>query len=261
MALVKQNGASHGLLPAQRPGSPDPADAAAIRHLHLGNVCDPQSSLPEMVQGEVCYTEANSTCTAPSPNEIEAPDDVREEISRVIRQDVSVSACGPCDSLCPGMPAKGDFPDTTLGSERVSPPLRPLSPLGKVIKASKMPPCHVPPVDTSFVKSRYLQYDATTTRSRTLSPNRQVAHERHYAWKLGKMYADVPDYKRSQPRMYESRHCLGTDKDQHVVTLKQVRQNKYQDRLDLLCPSFCHFTVTPCHSSLRSSNARDNPAF
>ena len=100
------------------------------------------------------------------------------------------------------------------------PTLRPLSPVGKAMRGSPMFPHTSTRPDMSHIKSRYLETSAG--RSPTVSPSREAAYKRHYLWKLGKMHADVPDYKRSQPRMYESRHCLGIVKDQHVVTLKQV---------------------------------------
>lgn len=105
------------------------------------------------------------------------------------------------------------------------PALRPLSPLGKVIKSVPVEFRHSAPPDMSKVQARYLDIPDPESRSREESPNRRAAHERHYWWRLGQMHADVPDYKSSQARLYENDHCLGTGSPQAVVSLKQVRCN------------------------------------
>lgn len=229
---------SHGALPAQRPLSPNPEDVAALRGLQTApdtHLQCPPSPLPphqpkpadkDMAEIPRALVDADATHTSDT-GELQLtayqPQESRCVGAVADRQHPIACVPEPCASRTPEVPARCYSPEIPTPSAHCSLPAhRPLSPVGKAIKALPMPLRHVSTPDMTRVESRYLLSTEVEGPSQTVSPSREAAHERHYLWKLGKMHADVPDYKRSQPRMYESSHCLGTVKDQHVVTLKQA---------------------------------------
>lgn len=232
---VKADGASHGLLPAQRPNSPLPADQDALRMLqqagasaaaNSGAASAPTTGTPLQQQLPAGQQEA--------PEQIHAAGD-----GAALSEDAATAGALPADALLERPPSQASLgpPQRTrspklhakaarAGSRASSPPSRPLSPLGKVIKSEPSRLRRSAPPDLSRVRSRYLEGVASAEQaggSGRSSPSRQAAHGRHYLWRLGKLHADVPDYKASQPRLYGNEHCLGTGSAQDVVTLKQVR--------------------------------------
>lgn len=229
---LKEGCVSHGVLPAKRPNSPRREDISAIRGMRsdaiscLHTPLSPPSCEPHKHGAGACdlQTDPNTANDVTSPTPTGKLQEEPGEFHSVPEsKQHTAHACEGFEVTSPEHPLKTDSPDMPARGRSCSlPARRPLSPIGKAVRSSPMLPRHIGPPDMSKVESRYLRGSEGDGRSRPVSPNREVAHERHYLWKLGKMHADVPDYKRSQARMYESSHCLGTHKDQHVVTLKQA---------------------------------------
>lgn len=220
------------MLPAHRPNSPRPEDIIAMRGVRSNTQSCIQTPLsPPSRQPHKDSAGASDLQKDPNAvNDIMSPPPVGKlhegpgELCLFPESKQNTAhARASFELTSPEQPMRTDSPDIPACGRSCSlPARRPLSPIGKAVRASPMLPRHIDPPDMSNVKSRYLNGSEGDGRSRTVSPSREAAHERHYSWKLGKMHADVPDYKRSQARLYESSHCLGTHKDQHVVTLKQA---------------------------------------
>lgn len=113
-----------------------------------------------------------------------------------------------------------------------------MSPHGKSLKRHSQSPRTYPRQPLSHVRARYLEDGPPPA-----SDFRRVSHNKYYWWKLGKLYADVPDYKMSQPSTYDTGSCLRTEKEQDIVTLKQVRIALY-DWVK------CNVASGPCAASL-----------
>eukprot|EP00892_Ulva_mutabilis_P008666 jgi/Ulvmu1/6171/UM028_0027.1 len=192
---LEHDGVTHGGLPAIRPHSSLPSSSIAVDPLPACDVANAAGTTKEAAQLDSDHRPAD-------PHGADAQ-----------------AGCDATEADSPTPPAQTLSPDIPLHATGAV-AQRPLSPVGKAIRRVPMSPQASQPPYRTHMKSRYLE--SADALSRSVSPSREAAHQRHYQWKLGKMHADVPDYKRSQPRMYESSHCLGTIKDQHVVTLKQA---------------------------------------
>jgi hypothetical protein len=121
----------------------------------------------------------------------------------------------------PRAPLDTDIPpdDTTVDACT----LRPLSCTGRLIRSTPMKNVTHPMPDLAHVRARYLDPPEDPSSRASCSPNKRAAHARYEEWKLGKMHHDVPDYRRSQPRMSPTTHCLRVTQSADVVTLKQVQ--------------------------------------
>jgi hypothetical protein len=181
---------------------------AAVVPLMLPQHC-PSPSLPDSPARHEAHASEQATAAAPP-------------VPQTHQAANSTSKHG----MCPEAPSQAS-PGCGSASPLVA--TRPLSPHGRLAKARATTLTSRSLPDLSAVKARYLEPAGSPSNacperatSPEMSPARKAAHGRYRDWRLRKMYHDVPDYRHSQPRMSDRMHCLDSQANMEVVTLKQV---------------------------------------
>lgn len=202
----------HAKLPAERPQSPG-AQATQLYHARrlAGGGGEVPLGVPAVRARSSHVVEGKSE--APSPV---AGDEI-PCLNPSQRVDGSAAAAA---NLVVAEPAQ----TPTLGADsplRCASPERPLSPVGRAVKMAASSGLTSSPPDLRHVRARYLERSAASDVA-AADGRAACAASRYEEWRLGKMHGDVPDYRRSQPRMGGGRRGrAGPSED--VVTLRQVR--------------------------------------
>ena len=129
--------------------------------------------------------------------------------------------------------AAAPVPVAQLRSGSAGARFRSLSPHGRAIKAVPHWPQRYRAPDLQHVTSRYRSQPVShgadapeapcaAERARSMSARQRISHTKHFWWRLGRLHSDVPDFKLSQPGLYDRGHPMDNHAEWDIAQLPQT---------------------------------------